>query len=82
MRDQFQVKKIQVQHYPNVMSTALNFKCDQVKLETERELNLSTDLLAEAGIEEPKSIFGKVPTRLLLTGYLIIYTVMTIFLNE
>ena len=48
---------------------------NDIKLRAEREMNLSTELLAEAGVEEPRSIFGRVSTGFLLKAYLIIYTV-------
>ena len=45
------------------------------KSRAEREMNLATDLLAEAGLEEPKILFGKISSGTFLKSYLILCTV-------
>ena len=52
---------------------------NDVKMRTEREMAMTTDLLAEAGIEEPKML--GIRTGTLLKAYLSVCTVITDSIN-
>lgn len=66
---------LRIKVVPKMMYEKISNTADDVKTRAEREMNMTTDLLAEAGIKEPK-IFN-IKLGALLKSYLIICIVTT-----